>query len=120
MNLSVLQFLLDNDEYIKEMAKEANVDPDASIGIVKLLFANNGDLDVLKGKQPYHYKNVIQPLLEGVECNGAIGMIDDENGCLVTSCVNGGIVDDESLYQSYLEEDFKCQICRFDFEKMRQ
>jgi hypothetical protein len=119
MNLEVLEFLLDNENYIEEMAKGANVDSGASVGIVKLLKANDGDLSILKGKQTYHYEKVIKPLLEGVQCEGPIGMIDDEDGNWDTSCVNGGVVDDESLYQSYLEEDFKCQICRYDSEKMK-
>ena len=119
MNLEVLEFLLDNESYIEDMAKDAKVDSNASVGIVKLLLANKGDLSILKGKQTYHYENVIKPLLENVQCEGPIGMIDDEDGNWVTSCVNDGVVDDESLYQSYLEEDFKCQICRYDSEKMK-
>ncbi|MCP4989229.1 MAG: hypothetical protein GY928_25175 [Colwellia sp.] len=119
MNLEVLEFLLDNENYIEEMAKDANVDSNASVRIVKLLQANAGDLSILKGKQTYHYEKVIKPLLESVQCTGPIGMIEDEDGNWDTSCVNGGIVDDESLYQSYLEEDFKCQTCRYDSENMR-
>lgn len=84
-----------------------------------MLKANAGDLSNLKGKQTFHYEKVIKPLLEGVQCEGPIGMIEDDEGNWDTSCVNGGIVDDESLYQSYLEEDFKCQICRYDAENMR-
>lgn len=118
MNLDVLQYLLDNDKYIEESADISDVDPAASIGIVKLLLANKGNVDILKGKQIYHYQNVIKPLLVNVECIGPIGLVDNEKGDLVSSCANGGLVDDESLYQSYLEEDFKCQICRFDSEKM--
>lgn len=118
MDLNVLKFLIENESYIEDMAKEAKVDSDASFGIAKLLLANGGDLAVLKGKQIYHYDNVIKPLLENIQCEGPIGMIEDEYGNWVSSCVNGGIVDEESLYQSYLEEDFKCQICRFDSDKM--
>ena len=117
MNLEVLEFLLDNESYIEEMAKSANVDSSASVGIAKLLQGNDGDLSSLKGKQTYHYENVIKPLLEGVQCEGPIGMIEDEDGNWDTSCVNGGIVDDESIYLSYLEENFKCQICRHDSER---
>lgn len=119
MNLEVLDFLLDNEKYIEDLAKEVKVDSNASVGIAKLLQANAGDSSVLKGNQIYHYENVIKPLLEGVLCEGPIGMIEDDEGNWDTSCVNGGIVDDESLYQSYLEEDFKCQICRHDAENMR-
>jgi hypothetical protein len=117
MNLEVLGFLLDNENYIEEKAKDANVDSRASVGIVKLLRTNEGDLSILKGNQTYHYEKVIKPLLEGVQCEGPVGMNDDEDGNWITSCTNDGIVDDESLYQSYLEHDFKCQLCRYDFEK---
>lgn len=117
MNLEVLDFLLDNESYIEKMASNVGVDSSASIGIAKLLKANAGDLSILKGHQNYHYDRVIKPLLENVQCEGPIGIIDDGEGNWVTSCVNGGIIDDESLYQSYLDEDFKCQICRYDAEK---
>ncbi|MCX7131063.1 hypothetical protein [Aeromonas sp.] len=119
MNVEILEYLLKNENHIEDMAKNAKVDSGASFGIIKLLLANHGDIGVLKGKQIYHYENVIKPLLENVQCEGPMGMMDDDNGNWVSSCVNDGIVDDESLYQSYLEEDFKCQICRHDAEKMR-
>ncbi|NOU50918.1 hypothetical protein HG263_10285 [Pseudoalteromonas sp. JBTF-M23] len=118
MNLEVLDFLLNNESYIEDMASSSGLDSNASFGILKLLIANKGDISVLKGKQVYHYDNVIKPLLQNVQCEGPIGAIEDEEGNWVSSCVNGGIVDDESLYQSYLEDDFKCQICRYDTEKM--
>jgi|GEM_PF-378687 len=118
MNVEVLKYLLDNDNYLEAKADDANLDVGASIGIVKLLMANEGNEDVLKGKQVYHYEKVIQPLLENVTCEGPIGMFEDDDGNWVSSCCNGGIVDDESLLQSYLEEDFKCQICRFDADRM--
>ncbi|MCL1122016.1 hypothetical protein N7V09_14215 [Shewanella seohaensis] len=118
MNLDVLGFLIENESYIEDMAESANIDSSISIGIAKLLYVNGGNLSILKGKQTYHYERVIRPLLENVQCEGPIGMMDDEDGNWVSSCVNGGIIDDESLYQSYLEEDFKCQICRYDQERM--
>ncbi|MFC1503725.1 hypothetical protein ACFL53_05250 [Pseudomonadota bacterium] len=116
MNLEVLDFLLDNESYIEERANDANLDLQASIGIAKLISANKGDLSVLKGKQVYHYEKVLKPLLENVPCEGVMGMIEDDEGNLVDTCTSGGVIDDESLYQSYLEEDFKCQICRYDAE----
>ena len=119
MNLEVLGFLIDNESYIEDMAESAKVDSSASLGIAKSLLANDGDVSLLSAKQIYHYDEVIKPLLENVQCEGPIGMMDDEDGNWVSSCVNGGIVDDESLYQSYLEEDFKCQICRYDSERMK-
>ncbi|TKE97960.1 hypothetical protein FCV51_17980 [Vibrio kanaloae] len=116
MNLEVLGFLLDNENYIEEMAKTVGVDSNATFGVVKFIKAKDGDLSTLKGKQIFHYERVIKPLLEGVQCDGPIGMIEDDDGNWDTSCVNGGVIDDDSLLQSYFEEDFKCQICRYDVE----
>jgi len=116
MNLETLQFLLDNN-YIEENAKTQNLDHSASIGISKSLLANNGNLRELTEKQIYHYNKVIMPLLENVQCEGPIGMIDDESGNPVSSCVNDRIIDDESLIQSYIEGDFKCQFCRHESNK---
>jgi hypothetical protein len=117
MNLEVLKFLIENESYIEYMAKNAKVDSGASFGIAKLLVENDGDLGILKGKQIYHYENVLKPLLENVQCEGPVGMINDADDNRVSSCVNLDIIDDDSLYQSYLEEDFKCQICRYDSER---
>lgn len=119
MNLEVLKFLLEND-YIEENAKVNNVDAKPSIGIAKLILSNNGSLNKLSENQMYHFNTVIKPLMENVQCEGPIGMIEDENGNTVSSCVNDGIIDDESLIQSYLEGDFKCQLCRFDSNKLHE
>lgn len=119
MNLEVLDFLLINEHYIEEKANEANLDSNVSIVIAKLLAANNGELSTLKGKQTYHYDKVFKPLMEQVPCCGAIGMIEDEDGNFVDTCTSGGVIDDDSLFQSYQEEDFKCQNCRYDAEQMR-
>ncbi|MCP4115370.1 MAG: hypothetical protein GY737_08170 [Desulfobacteraceae bacterium] len=72
----------------------------------------------LSKKQVYHYENVLKPLLENVPCEGPVGMIDDEEGNWVSSCVHGGVIDDESLFLCYSEENFICQNCRHDVGKM--
>lgn len=118
MNLEVLDFLLDNEHLIEDKATDSGLESQASIGIAKLLSANKGDLTRLKAKQTYHYEKVLQPLLENVSCEGTIGIIEDEDGNWVDTCNGNGVVDDESLYQSYLDEDFKCQICRYDAGNM--
>ncbi|WP_417657098.1 hypothetical protein [Pseudidiomarina aestuarii] len=118
MNLQVLGFLIENESYIESIADQTKVDSGATFGIVKLLLASGGDLGKLSGKQTYHYENVIKPLLENVQCEGPIGMFEDDDGNWVSSCVSGGVIDDESLYQCYLEEDFKCQTCRYDSDHM--
>lgn len=116
MDLDVLDFLIDNESYIVEQAQSVKAKPEVSIVVARILKDNNGKLDSIKGGQIFHYEKVIKPLLEDVECSGPVGYIDGDNGELLTSCINGGIVDEDSLYQSYLEEDFKCQTCRYDIE----
>jgi hypothetical protein len=118
MNLQVLEYLIENPDKLEDQAKDVGVDGGASIGIAKLLLAEGGNLDVLKGKQQYHYEHVLRPLLENVPCDGVVGIIEDEDGAVVSSCVQGGFIDDESLYICYLEDDFNCQNCRYDAEKM--
>lgn len=56
MNLEVLEFLLENENYIEEMANSVGVDSNASVGIARLLKENAGDLSILKGKQTFHYE----------------------------------------------------------------
>ncbi len=118
MNLEVINHLIDNEHYIMEKAADCGLDGSISLIVAQILRDNNGELSSIKGKQIYHYENVIRPLLEEVVCEGPIGFVEDEDGNYESSCINGGIVDDESLYQAYLEEDFKCQTCRYDAEKM--
>lgn len=117
MNLSVLNHLVENDEhYILDRASDIGLDGGISVIVATILRDNDGDLSSISGRQVYHYEHVIRPLLEDVVCEGPIGFIEDDEGNYESSCVNGGYVDDESLYQAYLEEDFKCQICRYDME----
>ena len=118
MNLEVLEFLLENESYIKKMAVKANANSNSSFGVLRFLIANSADASLIKGDQYYHYRNIIKPLLDNVQCVGSAGMREDENGDKHSTCVNGGIVDDEVLYQSYVDEDFKCQTCRHDSEFM--
>ena len=117
MDLEVLNLLLDNPSYIEDRANDADVDSDASIGIIKKLIGRKGDYSSFGYKEMYHFNNVIKPLIEQVHCEGVIGMIEDDNGDWVSSCSGDGFIDEESLLMSYQEEDFKCQICRFDADK---
>ncbi|EGQ7763271.1 TPA: hypothetical protein ACVOZB_004686 [Vibrio diabolicus] len=118
MDLEVLQFLLDNERIIEESAADAGLDESISIGIGRKLIANDGDLEELSSKQMYHYQQVLQPLLENVSCDGVMGMMETDDGDWVDTCNGDGVIDDESLLISYQEDDFKCQICRYDAEKM--
>lgn len=119
MDLEVLDFLIENESYINEQAKSAGAKPEISLVVAKILSDNKGDLNSIKGGQVFHYEKVLRPLFENVECTGPVGYVEGDNGELLTSCVNGGVVDEESLYQSYQEEDFLCQICRYDMENMK-
>ncbi|MFM5646344.1 hypothetical protein [Aeromonas caviae] len=114
MNLEVLNYIVENAvEKIEELAEENNLDCHASVGVANFLLGNDGDVSKLSDKQRYHYENCIQPLIERVPCDGVIGPVEDGD-----TCSGDGYVDDESLMGCYLEDDFKCQLCRYDAEKM--
>ena len=116
MNLNVLSYILDNAQgKIEELAKENKLEPSVSIGIAKRLFGNHGDVSQLTDKQLHHYEKCIRPLIENVSCDGVIGLVEDGN-----TCSNGtGYIDDESLKDCYILDNFKCQHCRHDAEKMK-
>ncbi|HHX8536176.1 TPA: hypothetical protein ACVO0U_003060 [Vibrio alginolyticus] len=119
MNLEVLQYLVDDaPHYLEENAQARNLDVGASIGIARRLLGNDGDITELSPAQLYHYDNVIKPLIENVSCDGVLGEMEDDDGNWFSTCNGDGSIDDESLLMSYQEEDFKCQICRFDAERM--
>ncbi len=114
MNLEVLNHIISNAvEKIEELSKNNNLESDFSVGIANFLLGNEGNVSKLSTKQRYHYDRCIKPLIERVSCYGVIGSVKDGGTC------NGdGYIDDESLWGCYLEDDFKCQICKFDTEKM--
>lgn len=115
MNIEVLNHLIQNDvERIEQLATIGNVDAAASVGIAKLVLAKKGDVASLTAKQTYLFDTAVRPLIENVSCKGVIGYIEDGSD----TCVSGGIIDDESLLISYLDDDFKCQHCRHDAERM--
>ena len=110
MNIEVLEYIVTNaPHYIEELAEENRLDETASIGVAKYLIGEKGDVSKLSSKQKHHYEKCIQPLLENVRCDGVFN--DGE------TCVNDGYVDGESLLGSYMEDDFKCQLCRSDSER---
>lgn len=114
MNLNVLSYILDNAQgKIEELAIENKLEPSVSIGIAKRLFGNYGDVSQLTDKQLHHYESCIKPLIENVPCQGVIGIVEDGN-----TCYGDSFIDDESLLISYIEDDFKCQLCRHDAEKI--
>ena len=117
MDLEVLEHLIDNESYITEQADSVGAKSEVSLVIAKILLDNKGDISSLKGNQIFHYERVIKPLFENVECVGPIGLVENGDGGFDSSCVNGARVDEESLLVSYQDEDFLCQICRFDNEK---
>lgn len=112
--MEVLNYIVENAvEKIENLAEANNIDSHASVGVANFLLGNEGDLGKLSEKQRFHYENCIKPLIENVRCEGVIGPV--ENG---DTCNGNGYIDDESLMACYIEDDFKCQICRFDAEKM--
>ncbi|MBI9092452.1 MAG: hypothetical protein JEZ12_24815 [Desulfobacterium sp.] len=109
MDLDVLQYVIDNEhEHLIEAVESSGSKMETAVGVGKLLLANNGDLNVLKGRQNYVYKTCIEPVFT-VGCDGIYG--DD-------TCTGNGWVDEESLFLSYQEEEFLCQHCRFDADRI--
>jgi hypothetical protein len=114
MNLDVLSHIVDNDpERIEDLAQEAKQDPKAAIGIAAKVLGEKTDSD-LSEKQKFVFDRCIRPLIEAVPCDGVFGM--DEEGH--DTCPHGGIIDDESLLLCYQEDEFMCQNCRYDSERI--
>lgn len=120
MSLEVLGFIVDNcPEKIEKLAEENNVkNVDASLRLAELLVRGKIAFEDLTKPQEYHYENAMRPLIENIPCNGVLGIIENGDGEYVETCNGNGYVDEESLLISYQEDDFKCQICRFDNERM--
>lgn len=115
MNLEVLNHLIHNDvERIEALATYKKLDATASVGIAKFVSAQNGDVTSLSGRQTFLFDTAVRPLIQNVRCEGVIGLLEDGSD----SCVNDSIIDDESLLLSYIDDDFKCQQCRYDAQKM--
>tara|TARA_Y100001937_G_C7012628_1_gene281663 strand:+ start:442 stop:798 length:357 start_codon:yes stop_codon:yes gene_type:complete len=110
MNLEVLQHIVENEPgMIEALAKENGLDPSASIGVAEFLIGNDGDISLLSAKQRYHYDNDIEPLVDNVPCDGVFGE---------GTCTGNGVVDDESLLGCYLEDNFLCQHCQYDSNRI--
>lgn len=117
MNLEVLGHIINNDvERIEELAEEGGYDAVASVGIAKMVLAKGGDVVTLSDRQTFLFKQCVLPLIENVPCEGVIGYVEDGGD----TCLSGGVIDDESLMGAYLEDDFKCQHCRYEAERMAE
>jgi len=65
MNLKALYHLAhDNPDAIRKLAIQQGLDPVVSLGVVKLMLANDGNLASLSQKQKHHYEMTIKPLIE--------------------------------------------------------
>ena len=65
MNLKALFHLAhDNPAAIRQLAEQHGLDPVVSMGVVKLMIANDGNLASLSQKQKQHYEVTIKPLIE--------------------------------------------------------
>ncbi|EGQ8490968.1 hypothetical protein GTP20_23820 [Vibrio alginolyticus] len=120
MSLEVLGFIFDNcPEKIEELAEGSKVkNVDVSLRLAGLLGHGDITLEELTEAQVYHYEKSMRPLIENVPCDGVLGIIENDDGEYVDTCNGNGYIDEESLLISYQEDDFKCQICRFDAERM--
>lgn len=65
MNLKALYELAHgNPHAIKHLAEQHGLDPVVSLGVVKLMLANDGNLASLSPKQKQHYEMTIKPLIQ--------------------------------------------------------
>ncbi len=65
MNLKNLHHVYTTSpESITELAERNGLDPVVSIGVVKLLIANDGNLASLSSKQQEHFALSVKPLIE--------------------------------------------------------
>lgn len=64
MNLRNLFILADeNPDAIVKLAEENGLDPVVSLGVVKLMIANDGNYAGLSEKQKHHFDVTIKPLI---------------------------------------------------------
>jgi hypothetical protein len=112
VNVSVLKYIIENiPEKIENYAQEASYDPSITLGVAKRIIRNDGNIFLLSDKQKFHYENFLKPLLEDVQCEGVFGK---------DTCTGNGLIDDESLLISYMDDEFLCQLCRHDRDKNRE
>jgi hypothetical protein len=112
MNTDVLKYIVENlPDLIEIKLRDTSFDHAATIGVARVIIHNDGDISLLSDKQKFHYESFIKPLLEEVQCEGVFGK---------NTCTGNGFVDDESLLISYQEDEFLCQHCRYDREKIEQ
>lgn len=65
MNLKALYILAtESPAAITTLAEQQALDPVVSIGVVKLLLANDGNLASLSARQKQHFELSIKPLLD--------------------------------------------------------
>ena len=65
MNLKNLHHIYTTSpEAFAGLAEQHGLDPVVSLGVVKLLIANDGNLSSLSLRQKEHFERTIQPLIE--------------------------------------------------------
>lgn len=65
MNLKNLHFVYTTSpSSITELAEQHGLDPVVSMGVVKILIANDGNLASLSSRQKQHFELSIKPLIE--------------------------------------------------------
>ncbi|SHI04601.1 hypothetical protein SAMN02745124_03451 [Desulfofustis glycolicus DSM 9705] len=105
MNLEILRIAIENEHWLlKSAVSESSTTMEAAIGVGRLLLSNGGDTSVLSSRQTYVYESCIKPLYD-VDCQGVFGP---------DTCTGSGKVDEETLPTAWEEDDFRCQHCRHD------
>jgi hypothetical protein len=115
--VDALEFLLANDtSRLESAAERAGQDYAATVGIARKLIGEQGSTSGLSAAQAHVYQRAIRPLLVDVPCEGPLGYVAGEQN--QSTCAAGGTIDSESLRTAYEMNDFVCQTCRFDRDKM--
>lgn len=108
----LLKYLLEHDYYISLKASQYGLDANQAILIVKKLLEGNSVRAELSDMESNYIDSVIVSLLYEVPCEGPTGYQRNDEGKYVSSCIYNSYIENELVYQSYMEERFLCKHCR--------
>ncbi len=109
--IDLFRFFIDNSEHVDDAYKNTAFSPKIGLGLLHKIVSNEGGLDLLSGKQKYHYDVFIKPLFNDVFCQNSVVSHNDEdlenNG--MTTC--GNPIELDNLLDCYKDDDFTCLSC---------
>jgi hypothetical protein len=117
VNRAALRYLYDEQpEVLERSAVDSGHLWENVSGIARLLLDPNVGVEALTPAQDRVYRAAIRPLIYRVPCEGPVGLVSGDDS--VSSCAHGGYIDDQSLVTAYQLDDFVCQNCRHERDKM--